>query len=117
LRAGLQGGLTTDDARAAIQQLHAAYAKRQITLVSARACGAWLTGLENEAACKKMHWLWVNLSEFVGLKRELPHAGSRDHRGTSIAAQRWDCSRQQIAKPIKRKATTVKVSGSIELTP
>jgi len=59
LRAVLQGGLTTDDARAAIQQATRRYAKRQITWFRREPAVHWLTGFGDEASVQKDALAWV----------------------------------------------------------
>jgi len=55
----LQGGLTTDDARAAIQQATRRYAKRQITWFRREPAVHWLTGFGDEASVQKDALAWV----------------------------------------------------------
>lgn len=59
LRAVLQGRLTMDDARAAIQQATRRYAKRQLTWFRREPAVYWLAGFGDEASVQKDALAWV----------------------------------------------------------
>jgi tRNA dimethylallyltransferase len=59
LRAVLQGRLTTDDARAAIQQATRRYAKRQLTWFRREPAVHWLTGFGHEASVQEEALAWL----------------------------------------------------------
>jgi tRNA dimethylallyltransferase len=59
LRAVLQARLTTDNARAAIQQATRRYAKRQLTWFRREPAVHWLTGFGDEASVQEEALTWV----------------------------------------------------------